>query len=109
MSDRMQAVTYQGLRGIKVKEVEAPRIMKQDDLILRVTSTSICGSDLHIYRHRIPHIPKDFVIGHEAMGIVEEIGSQVTAVKKGDRVIDIIPIEWTLNKKGVCFIGILFY
>ena len=60
-----------------VKDVEAPKIEKQDDIIVCITSTAICGSDLHIYLGSVPTQP-GFVIGHEPMGIVEEIGSEVT-------------------------------
>lgn len=82
----MKAVTYQGIKDIQVKNVEDPAIKKKDDIIVRITSTAICGSDLHIYQGAIPTY-KDYVIGHEPMGIVEEVGSDVTKVKKGDRVI----------------------
>lgn len=82
----MKAVTVQGVKEIQVKDVEAPKIEKQDDIIVCITSTAICGSDLHIYLGSVPTQP-GFVIGHEPMGIVEEIGSEVTKVKKGDRVV----------------------
>ncbi len=82
----MKAVTYQGIKDIQVKNVEDPTLKKKDDIIVRITSTAICGSDLHIYQGAIPTY-KDYVIGHEPMGIVEEVGSDVTKVKKGDRVI----------------------
>lgn len=83
----MKAVTYQGIKNILVKDVREPRIEKRDDMIVRVTSTAICGSDLHLVHGMIPNLPDGFVIGHEPMGIVEEIGPDVTKVKKGDRVI----------------------
>ncbi len=82
----MKAVTVQGVKEIQVKDVEAPKIEKQDDIIVCITSMAICGSDLHIYLGSVPTQP-GFVIGHEPMGIVEEIGSEVTKVKKGDRVV----------------------
>lgn len=82
----MRAVTYQGIKDIQVKNVEDPVLKKKDDIIVRITSTAICGSDLHIYKGAVP-ADKDYVIGHEPMGIVEEIGSEVTRVKKGDRII----------------------
>ena len=62
-------------------------IKNADDIILKVTSSAICGSDLHLIHAMIPNPPTDFVIGHEPMGIVEEDGPEVTNVKKGDRVI----------------------
>ncbi|WP_349730378.1 zinc-dependent alcohol dehydrogenase [Peribacillus frigoritolerans] len=82
----MKAVTFQGAKEIQVKQVEDPKLQQKDDIIVRVTSTAICGSDLHIYQGALP-THKDYVIGHEPMGIVEEVGSGVTKVKKGDRVV----------------------
>lgn len=82
----MRAVTFQGAKDIQVKHVEDPSIRTQDDIIVRITSTAICGSDLHIYLGAMT-AAKDFVIGHEPMGIVEEVGANVTRVKKGDRVV----------------------
>lgn len=77
----MRAVTFQGAKDIQVKHVEDPSIRTQDDIIVRITSTAICGSDLHIYLGAMP-TAKDFVIGHEPMGIVEEVGANVTRVEK---------------------------
>ncbi|MFJ8068629.1 zinc-dependent alcohol dehydrogenase [Peribacillus sp. NPDC096447] len=82
----MKAVTFQGAKDIQVKQVEDPKFQQKDDIIVRVTSTAICGSDLHIYQGALP-THKDYVIGHEPMGIVEEVGPEVTKVKKGDRVV----------------------
>lgn len=82
----MRAVTFQGAKDIKVKNVIDPKIEKHDDILVKVTSTAICGSDLHIYLGAMP-THKDYVIGHEPMGIVEEVGPNVTKVKKGDRVV----------------------
>ncbi|WP_087971960.1 zinc-dependent alcohol dehydrogenase [Oceanobacillus rekensis] len=82
----MRAVTYQGKYKMEVKNIEAPRIQDAQDVIIKVTSTAICGSDLHLYQGNIP-LPIDYVIGHEPMGIVEEVGPEVTKVKKGDRVV----------------------
>jgi S-(hydroxymethyl)glutathione dehydrogenase/alcohol dehydrogenase len=82
----MKAVTFQGVKDIQVKQVEDPKLQQKDDIIVRVTSTAICGSDLHIYQGALP-THKDYVIGHEPMGIVEEVGPEVTKVKKGDRVV----------------------
>ncbi|RAK23093.1 S-(hydroxymethyl)glutathione dehydrogenase/alcohol dehydrogenase [Anoxybacillus vitaminiphilus] len=83
----MKAVTYQGMKDVKIKNVPAPSILKDDDIIVKITSTAICGSDLHLIHGMIPNMPHDFIIGHEPMGIVEEVGRGVTKVKKGDRVI----------------------
>lgn len=82
----MKAVTYQGKQSIAVKEVVPPKIVDPQDVIVKITSTAICGSDLHLYQGNFP-LPIGYVIGHEPMGIVEEVGSDVTKVKKGDRVV----------------------
>jgi threonine dehydrogenase-like Zn-dependent dehydrogenase len=67
----IKAVTFQGARDIKVKNVDDPKIDKYDDILVKVTSTANCGSDLHIYLGAMS-THKDYVIGHEPMGIVEE-------------------------------------
>jgi S-(hydroxymethyl)glutathione dehydrogenase / alcohol dehydrogenase len=83
----MKAVTYQGIKNVEVREVKDPSIKNPDDIIVKITSSAICGSDLHLIHAMIPNLPTDYVIGHEPMGIVEEVGSEVTKLKKGDRVI----------------------
>ncbi|TWI59107.1 zinc-dependent alcohol dehydrogenase [Halalkalibacter nanhaiisediminis] len=82
----MKAVTYQGPNNVMVKEVTDAKLEKKDDVIVKITSTTICGSDLHLYQGNMP-LPKGYIIGHEPMGIVEEVGPEVTKVKKGDRVV----------------------
>jgi threonine dehydrogenase-like Zn-dependent dehydrogenase len=83
----MKALTYQGTRDVRVETVEDPRLIAADDIILRVTATAICGSDLHIYRGKIPGMQDGDILGHEFMGIVEDAGPAVTRVRKGDRVV----------------------
>ncbi|KAF0817360.1 putative zinc-type alcohol dehydrogenase-like protein AdhB [Bacillus sp. ZZV12-4809] len=83
----MKAVTYQGIKDVAVKEVEAPKFEKADDIIIKVTTTAICGSDLHLIHGMIPNTYENYIIGHEPMGIVEEAGPEVKNLKKGDRVI----------------------
>jgi S-(hydroxymethyl)glutathione dehydrogenase / alcohol dehydrogenase len=82
----MKAAVFHKIGDISVDNVPDPKIEQQDDIILKVTSTAICGSDLHIYDGFVPQL-RDEVLGHEFMGIVEEVGPQVTKVKKGDRVV----------------------
>jgi S-(hydroxymethyl)glutathione dehydrogenase/alcohol dehydrogenase len=94
----LKAVTFQGIKNVKVMDVEAPKIQKADDIIVRITSTAICGSDLHLIHDMVPNLPQGYIIGHEPMGIVEEVGSQVTKLKKGDRVI--VPFNVSC---GECF------
>ncbi|AQL38539.1 zinc-dependent alcohol dehydrogenase [Pseudomonas syringae] len=83
----MRALTYHGAHNVKVDSVPDPELQEADDIILRVTATAICGSDLHLYRGKIPTVEHGDIFGHEFMGIVEETGSAVTAVQKGDRVV----------------------
>lgn len=93
----MRAVTFQGVKDMKVKTVKDPELQKKDDIIVKITSTAICGSDLHMYQGALP-ARKDYVIGHEPMGIVEEVGPEVTKVKKGDRIV--LPFNMSC---GQCF------
>ncbi|MDF2539733.1 MAG: glutathione-dependent formaldehyde dehydrogenase [Herbinix sp.] len=88
----MKALVYGGIKNVDVAEVKDPAIEKADDIIVKVTSTAICGSDLHLVHGMVPNMPKGFVLGHETMGIVEEAGPEVHKVKKGDRVIIPFPI-----------------
>ncbi len=83
----MRALTYHGARDVRVESVSDPIIQAPDDVILRVTATAICGSDLHLYRGKMPATQEGDIFGHEFMGIVEEVGPEVTQVQKGDRVI----------------------
>jgi threonine dehydrogenase-like Zn-dependent dehydrogenase len=92
----MKALTWQGKHDVRVKNVPDPKIQDERDVILRVTSTAICGSDLHLYDGFIPTMEGDDVLGHEFMGIVEETGAN-HRLKKGDRVL--IPFQIAC---GVC-------
>jgi threonine dehydrogenase-like Zn-dependent dehydrogenase len=83
----MRALTYHGAHDVRVDTVPDPVIKDPDDIILRVTATAICGSDLHLYRGKIPTVEHGDIFGHEFMGVVEEVGPEVTAVSKGDRVV----------------------
>ncbi|MES2670006.1 MAG: zinc-dependent alcohol dehydrogenase [Pseudomonadota bacterium] len=83
----MKALTYHGKKDVRVEDVPDPVLIDRDDIILRVTATAICGSDLHLYRGKIPDLHDGDILGHEFMGVVEEIGPGVKAVKKGDRVV----------------------
>src|SRR3954447_14889718 len=94
----MRAVTWQGRRKVSVDTVPDPAIKEPTDAIIRVTSTNICGSDLHLYEVLGPFMAVGDVLGHEPMGIVEEVGSEVTAIKPGDRVV--IPFQMSC---GHCF------
>lgn len=83
----MKALTYHGPHHVSVDNMPDPALEAADDIILRVTATAICGSDLHLYRGKIPGTHHGDIFGHEFMGEVVEAGSEVTAVRKGDRVV----------------------
>ena len=83
----MKAVTWQGKQKMEIRNVEDPKILEPTDAIIRITATAICGSDLHLYHHGEAVLEKGYVVGHEPMGIVEEVGSAVTKLKKGQRVV----------------------
>jgi len=93
----MKALVFHRPGHVEVNDVDDPRIEDPQDVIVRVTSTAICGSDLHIYNGFFPQL-KDMVLGHEFMGVIEETGSAVTNVAKGDRVVVPFPIAC-----GACF------
>ncbi|KAA5833649.1 glutathione-independent formaldehyde dehydrogenase [Saccharopolyspora hirsuta] len=82
----MKAVVYQEPFSVAVDEVDRPTIQHPNDVIVRITSTAICGSDLHMYEGRTAAEP-GIVFGHENMGIIEELGSGVTSLNRGDRVV----------------------
>ncbi|ADK15016.1 MULTISPECIES: zinc-dependent alcohol dehydrogenase [Clostridium] len=100
----MKAVTFQGIKNVKVKDVKEPEVHKNDDIIVKLTTTAICGSDLHLIHDMIPNLPQDYIIGHEPMGIVEEVGPDVTKVKKGDRVI--VPFNVSCGECYYCKHGL---
>lgn len=94
----MKAVTWQGKRKVEVDTVPDPRIEEPTDAVIRVTTTNICGSDLHLYEVLGAFMTPGDILGHEPMGIVEEVGSEVTNLKVGDRVV--IPFQVSC---GGCF------
>jgi threonine dehydrogenase-like Zn-dependent dehydrogenase len=83
----VRALTYHGMRDVRVESVSDPILQASDDILLRVTATAICGSDLHLYRGKVPGLKDGDILGHEFMGIVEETGPDVRAVRRGDRVV----------------------
>jgi threonine dehydrogenase-like Zn-dependent dehydrogenase len=102
--DVMRAVTWQGKRKVKVTDVPDPVMQDPTDAIIRVTSTAICGSDLHLYEVMTPFMEKGDILGHEPMGIVEEVGKAVTNVKPGDRVV--IPFNIACGSCAMCIKGL---
>jgi threonine dehydrogenase-like Zn-dependent dehydrogenase len=96
----MRAVTWHGKRDVRVETVPDPHIQEPTDAIVRVTSTAICGSDLHLYELLGPFLDEGDILGHEAMGIVEEVGSAVKHIKPGDRVV--IPFNISCGSCWMC-------
>ena len=94
----MQALTYQGAHDVRVETVPDPTIRDAEDILLRVTATAICGSDLHLYRGKVSGMQDGDILGHEFMGVVEEVGPGVKRLKKGDRVV----VPFTISC-GDCF------
>jgi len=94
----MKAVVWHGKRDVRVDNVPDPRIQEPTDAVIRVTSTGICGSDLHLYEVLSPFMTEGDIVGHEPMGVVEEVGSEVTNVRPGDRVV--VPFQMSC---GHCF------
>jgi threonine dehydrogenase-like Zn-dependent dehydrogenase len=94
----MKALVWHGKRDVQVDNVPDPKIEFPTDAIVRITTTAICGSDLHLYEVLSPFLDEGDILGHEPMGVVEEVGSQVPNLKPGDRVV--IPFNSPLGLDG---------
>ncbi|HEU4512723.1 MAG TPA: zinc-dependent alcohol dehydrogenase [Nocardioidaceae bacterium] len=99
----MRALTWHGKRDVRVEDVPDPRIEQPTDAVVRVTSSAICGSDLHLYEVLGPYLSPGDVLGHEPMGIVEEVGPEVTHIKPGDRVV--VPFNISCGSCWMCSRG----
>ena len=100
----MRALTWQGKRSVSVEEVPDPIIQEPTDAIIKITSTAICGSDLHLYEVLGPYMSKGDIIGHEPMGIVQEVGSAVTNLSVGDRVV--VPFNIACGRCLMCSLNL---
>ena len=100
----MKAVTWHGKRDVRVDTVPDPTIEDPTDAIVRITSTGICGSDLHLYEVLGPFLDEGDILGHEPMGIVEEVGAEVTDIRAGDRVV--IPFNISCGHCYMCGQGL---
>jgi threonine dehydrogenase-like Zn-dependent dehydrogenase len=100
----MRAVTWHGKRDVRVDTVPDPAIERPNDAIVRITSSGICGSDLHLYEVMGPFMREGDVLGHEPMGIVEEVGAEVTQIAAGDRVV--IPFNIACGSCFMCEHGL---
>lgn len=94
----MKALIYHSAKDVRFETMPDPVLQEDDDIVLRVTATAICGSDLHIYRGKIPGMNAGDILGHEFMGIVEDVGPGVTRLRRGDRVV----VPFTISC-GDCF------
>ncbi|MBV8593066.1 MAG: alcohol dehydrogenase catalytic domain-containing protein, partial [Caulobacteraceae bacterium] len=83
----MRALTWHGKHDVRMETVPDPKIVNPRDAVIRITSTAICGSDLHLYDGVMPTMEKGDVLGHEPMGVVVEVGPEVKKLKVGDRVV----------------------
>jgi threonine dehydrogenase-like Zn-dependent dehydrogenase len=100
----VKAVTFHGRRDVRVDTVPDPTIEEPTDAIVRITSTAICGSDLHLYEVLAPFIDEGDILGHEPMGIVEAVGSEVAHIRPGDRVV--IPFNIACGHCWMCDRGL---
>ncbi len=100
----MKALTWQGKEKVSVEEVPDPQIEAPTDAVIKVTSSAICGSDLHLYSVLGPFLSPGDVLGHETMGVVEEVGSEVGRIKPGDRVV--IPFNISCGHCWMCERGL---
>src|SRR3954464_11044702 len=100
----MKALTWHGKRDVRVDDHPDPRLEDPGDAIIRVTTTAICGSDLHLYEVLGPFIEEGSILGHEPMGVVEEVGSGVTELSPGDRVV--IPFQISCGSCFMCDQGL---
>jgi len=100
----MRALTWQGKRNVVVETVPDPRIEEPNDAVIRVTSTAICGSDLHLYEVLAPFLTPGDILGHETMGVVEEVGPAAGALKVGDRVV--VPFNISCGSCWMCSRGL---
>src|SRR5215218_6596550 len=94
----MKALVWHGKRDVRLDEVPDPKVEEPSDVVIKVTSSGLCGSDLHLYEVLTPFMTPGDILGHEPMGIVEEVGDEVTNLKPGDRVVVPFQIAW-----GHCF------
>ncbi|MDT0396683.1 MULTISPECIES: zinc-dependent alcohol dehydrogenase [Streptomyces] len=100
----MRALTWQGKRDVRVENVPDPRIEEPTDAIIRITSTGLCGSDLHLYEVLTPFMTPGDILGHEPMGIVEEVGAAVPDLQAGDRVV--VPFQIACGNCWMCLTGL---
>ncbi|KOX22060.1 alcohol dehydrogenase catalytic domain-containing protein [Nocardiopsis sp. NRRL B-16309] len=100
----MKAVVWHGNADVRTEDVPDPRVERPDDVLLRVTSSGLCGSDLHLYELLGPFMHEGDILGHEPMGVVEETGADVTSLRRGDRVV--VPFQISCGRCAMCETGL---
>ncbi|MEU7057662.1 zinc-dependent alcohol dehydrogenase [Streptomyces sp. NPDC046197] len=100
----MKAVTWQGKRDVRVDDVPDPKIQEPTDAVIRITSTGLCGSDLHLYEVLTPFMTPGDILGHEPIGVVEEVGPEVRNLSPGDRVV--VPFQISCGHCFMCSAGL---
>nr|WP_222108428.1 zinc-dependent alcohol dehydrogenase [Streptomyces cupreus] len=100
----VKAVTWQGKRDVRVENVPDPTIQEPTDAVVRITSSGLCGSDLHLYEVLTPFMTPGDILGHEPMGIVEEVGAGVMDLRAGDRVV--VPFQIACGDCWMCLNGL---
>ena len=100
----MKAVVWHGKRDVRVETVPDPQVRESTDAVIRVTSTGLCGSDLHLYEVLGPYLEPGDVLGHEPMGVVEEVGAEVEHIRPGDRVV--VPFTIACGRCFMCERGL---
>ncbi|MFG2549753.1 zinc-dependent alcohol dehydrogenase [Streptomyces sp. NPDC048581] len=100
----MKAVTWQGKRDVRVENVPDPQIQEPTDAVIRITSSGLCGSDLHLYEVLTPFMTPGDILGHEPIGIVEEVGAGVPDLQAGDRVV--VPFQIACGNCWMCLTGL---
>ena len=100
----MKAVTWQGKRDVRVEEVPDPKIQEPTDAVIQITSSGLCGSDLHLYEVLTPFMTPGDILGHEPIGIVEEVGAAVPDLAVGDRVV--VPFQIACGNCWMCLTGL---
>ncbi|PWJ54668.1 Threonine dehydrogenase [Quadrisphaera granulorum] len=100
----MRALTWQGKRKVSVETVPDPKIEEPTDAVVRITASGLCGSDLHLYEVMGPFLDPGDVLGHEPMGVVEEVGPDVTHLRPGDRVV--VPFNISCGRCPMCRSGL---
>jgi threonine dehydrogenase-like Zn-dependent dehydrogenase len=99
----MKAVVFRGVGDIRLEEVPDPKIQQPTDAIIRITASAICGTDLHMIRGTLPGMKPGTILGHEAVGIVEEVGADVRNLKPGERVV--VPSTIGCGSCSYCRVG----